>query len=379
MSFFISLYTAKTEAGGVSFGTETVAAADHGDVILAGIGQSGDNVEIERLALCAGLLGAVENGNLLCGCGDSFNQLVRAERAEQADLYQADLLTLCGEVIDDFFCNVADGAHCYDHAVCIGSTVVVEQGVISAELLVDLAHVLFHNCRNCLVVRVGSFTVLEENVAIFVRAAHGRVVRVQSACTELFNSLHVYHVGQVFIVPYLDLLNLVGGAETIEEVEERNAAFDCCEVSNRAQVHNFLNVRLAQHGKAGLAAGHNVGMVTENAEGVGCKGTGGNMEDTGKKLTGNLVHVRDHQQKTLGCRIGRREGACVQTAVNSTCCTGFSLHFLHFDSAAENVLSACCGPLIHIVSHRAGRGDRVDCCNFCECVGYMGGCVVAVH
>ena len=103
------------------------------------------------------------------------------------------------------------------------------------------------------------------------------------------------------------------------------------------------------------------------------------MEDTGEKLTGDLVHIRNHQQQALGRRIGGREGACVQASVYSAGSTGLCLHFLHFDSGAENVLSSGGGPLINIVSHRAGRGDRVNCGYFRECIGYVGGCIVAVH
>ena len=55
-------------------GAETVAAADDGLVGDAGVGQRGDNVEIEGLALSAGLLGAVEDRDLLGGGGDGLDQ-----------------------------------------------------------------------------------------------------------------------------------------------------------------------------------------------------------------------------------------------------------------------------------------------------------------
>ena len=32
------------------------------------------------------------------------------------------------------------------------------------------------------------------------------------------------------------------------------------------QIHDLLHVALAQHGKAGLAAGHDVGVVTEDVQ-----------------------------------------------------------------------------------------------------------------
>ncbi len=50
-------------------GAETVTAADDGLVGDAGVGQRGDDVEIEGLALCAGLLGAVEDRDLLAVAG----------------------------------------------------------------------------------------------------------------------------------------------------------------------------------------------------------------------------------------------------------------------------------------------------------------------
>ena len=82
---------------------------------------------IQRLAQRAGLLGAVQNGDLLGGGGDGGEQLVGAERTVQADLDKADLLTVGVQVVDDFLGHVADGAHGDDDAVSIGSAVVVEQ------------------------------------------------------------------------------------------------------------------------------------------------------------------------------------------------------------------------------------------------------------
>ena len=52
-------------------GAQTIASADDGDH-AAGVCQSGDNVQVQRLAQSARLLGAVENGDLLAGSGDGF-------------------------------------------------------------------------------------------------------------------------------------------------------------------------------------------------------------------------------------------------------------------------------------------------------------------
>ena len=146
---------------------EAVAAADDLNV-AACVCNGGDNVEVQRLALSAGLLGAVEDCDLLAGSRNGLEQLVCSPGAEQSYLYKTDLLALSGEVVDDFFCNVADGAHCNDYAVGIGSAVVVKQLVVGAELFVDLAHVLLNDLGDSVVVLVGGLTVLEEDISVLV-------------------------------------------------------------------------------------------------------------------------------------------------------------------------------------------------------------------
>ncbi len=61
----------------------------------------------------------------------------------------------------------------------------------------------------------------------------------------------------------------MGGAEAVEEVQEGNAALNGGQMGHGAQVHDLLRVGGAQHGKAGLAAGHNVGVVAEDGQRVG--------------------------------------------------------------------------------------------------------------
>ena len=137
--------------------------------VHAGVGQRGDDVQIQGLALCAGLLGAVEDGDLLGGGGDGLDQALGLERAVQTDLDQTDLLAVGVEVVDDLLGHVADGAHRDDDAVGVGRAVVVEELVVGAELLVDLAHVLLHDFGESVVVLVAGLAVLEERY----RRSHG--------------------------------------------------------------------------------------------------------------------------------------------------------------------------------------------------------------
>jgi hypothetical protein len=52
-----------------------------------------------------------------------------------------------------------------------------------------------------------------------------------------------------------------------------------------------------------------------------------NVKDGCGELTGNLVHVGDHQQQALGSGKGGGEGTGLQCAVYRTSRTTFGLHF----------------------------------------------------
>ena len=174
---------------------------------------------------------------------------------------------------------------------------------------------------------------------------------VQGVLAELVHGIHVAHVLQVLVVPDGDLLDLVAGTEAVEEVDEGHLALDGGQMGHGGQVHDLLHVALAQHGKAGLAAGHDVGVVAEDVQRLGGHGTGGHMEHGGQLLSRDLVHVGDHQQQALGGGVGGGQGAGAQRAVNRTGRAGLGLHLHHLDLGAEDVLQAVGGPLVHKVGH----------------------------
>ncbi len=130
--------------------------------------------------------------------------------------------------------------------------------------------------------------------------------------TELLHGVHVAHILQILVVPDGDLLDLVAGAEAVEEVDEGDLALQSGQMSHGRQVHDLLDVALAQHGKAGLAAGHHVGVVAEDVQRLGGHGTGGHVEHAGQLLGRDLVHIGDHQQQALGGGVGGGQGACAQ-------------------------------------------------------------------
>ena len=359
--------------------TQAVAAADNGDARAALDGKRVQDVHVQRLAHAARLLRTVEHGDLLHRLGKSLHELARHKRAIQAHLHKAHLLTVGVEVVDDLLGHVAERAHGHDHAVGVGRAVVVEQLVVGAELGVDLVHIVLHDGGKLVVEGIARLTVLEEDVAVLVRAAHGGALGVERVIAERLHRVHVAHIRQVGVIPAGDLLDLMRGAETVEEVQKRDASLDGRKMRHRGQVHDFLHVAFGEHGKTGLAAGHDVGVVAEDVQGLGGHGAGGDVQDAGEQLARHLVHVGNHEEEALGCGVGRGERARCERAVHRARSAAFRLHLAHLHARAEDVLPALGGPLINQVSHRARWRNGVNSRHLGERVGNVRRRGVAVH
>ena len=169
------------------------------------------------------------------------------------------------------------------------------------------------------------------------------------------------------------------GAEAVEEVDERRLAGERGEVGDGRKVHDLLDGALGEHGETGLAAGHVVGVIAEDVERVGGDGAGRDVEDARQALARDLVHVRDHEQKTLRSRVGGGEGTSAQGAMHGTGGAGLGLHLDHVHGRAEDVLLTLSGPLVDMVGHGAGRRDGIDSRHLGVRVRNVRGGPVAVH
>ena len=322
--------------------------------------EAADDIQVQRLADAAGLLGAVHDGDLGDRFGNGGGQLLGHERAIQANLHQTDLLAVRVQVIDDLFGHVADGAHSHDDAVGIRRAIVVEEVVVRADLVVDLLHAALDDRRERVVVAVAGLAMLEEDVAVLVRAAHGRMLRVERMVAERLDGIHIAHIGEVFVVPCGDLLHLMRGAEAVEEVQERDAALDRREMRDGGEIHDFLNVAFGQHAETGLAARHDVGMVAEDVQGLRGHGTGAYMENGRKLLGRDLIHIRNHEEQALGRRVGGGQRACGKRAVHGARRAALALHLDYLNGHAKEVFLALRRPDIGVIRHRRARRDRID-------------------
>ena len=148
---------------------------------------------------------------------------------------------------------------------------------------------------------------------------------------------------------------------------------------DRAEVHDLLHVAGAEHRKAGLTAGHHVGVVAEDVERVRSDAARGHMDDAGQQLAGDLVHIRNHQQQALRGGVRRRQSAGGKRAVHGTGSAGLRLHFDHLHRLPEYILSAVRRPLIRDLGHHRRRRDRIDAGYLRKRIGNMRCGRVAVH
>ena len=146
------------------------------------------------------------------------------------------------------------------------------------------------------------------------------------------------HGAHVVKGQFLDLLDLVRGAEAVEEVQERDPCAEGGGLGDQGEVHDLLDVVGAEHGPAGGAAGHDVGVVAEDGERLSRDGAGRNMKNSGGQFPGDLVHVGDHQQQTLAGGKGGGHGPGLQGAVHGAGGAPFGLQFSHQRYGAPDIL-----------------------------------------
>ena len=141
------------------------------------------------------------------------------------NLDKADLLAALVQVIDGLLGGVAAGAHGDDDAVGVRGAHVVKQLVVAAGQFADLVHDFLDDVRGGQVVFVGSLAALEVDVRVLGRAALMRMLGVERALAEGLDLVPRHEFLHLVILDAVDLLDLVGGAEAVEEVQEGTEAF----------------------------------------------------------------------------------------------------------------------------------------------------------
>jgi hypothetical protein len=215
--------------------------------------------------------------------------------------------------------------------------VVVDEAVAPAGALGELVHDLLHDAGDGEVERVGRLAGLEEDVGVLRGAAQHRRLRGQAPGAEGEDVVVATSARRSSSSSSGDLVDLVAGAEAVEEVQERHPGAQRGGVGDEREVVGLLHRAGGEHRPAGAAGVHHVAVVAEDRQRVGGDGAGGDVDDRRRELAGDLEHVGDHQQQAL--RRGERRGqrALLQRAVQAPGGAGLGLHLDHVGDRAPQV------------------------------------------
>ena len=165
--------------GGGILAAEAVATADDAKVVatLEGL----HDVQIQRVAVGAGLFGTVEHADVLCALRHHVHQVFHAERTVEVYGDNAHLLALSLQVIHHGFNGLGNRTHGHNHIGGIGCAVVGEGLVGATAELAHLVHVGGHNLGQRVVVLVLRLAGLEVDVGVLSRTTGYGMLGVQGA------------------------------------------------------------------------------------------------------------------------------------------------------------------------------------------------------
>ena len=363
---------------------QAIASADHAGQIAAvaqgkGFAQGVDDIAMQRFAAGAGMLGAVQHGDGADGGGQHRQKVLGGKRQAQPNLNDADLFAARLQRLHGLAHGVGRRAHDHDHPLGLGMTEVVEQPVVAAGQFAETVHGRLDNAGQRRVEGVDGFTTLEKHVRVLRGAANAGMVRVQGPGAMRPHRILVDHGAEMGILDQAQLVHLMGGAEAIEEMHERNTPRQRGRLGNQRQVMGFLHGGRSQLGEPGAAHRRDIGMIAEDRQTLGGQRPGRDMKHRRRQLAGDLVHVGDHEQQALRGREGRRQGAGLQRAMHRAGGAGLALHFHHLRHFAPQVGLAGGGPLVCQFRHGRGGRDRIDRADFVDAIGGVGDGLVAVE
>ena len=374
------------DLGGVGvLGRQAVAAAD--DRHLAGavaVGDDAGNVQEQRLARRAHAFAAVEHRDALHGFRQGAQEVLRRERAVQVHLQKAVALARAVglragvQVVARLLRGSRHAAHGHHDIGGVGGAVVVEHVMFAAGHAGHLRHNALDHVGQLVVCGVVRLTLLEVRVAVLHGGAQHGVLGVQSARTEAVERLGVHERGQLLGVGHVDARQLMGGAEAVEEMHEGDGCLHGGKVGDGGHVGGLLDASRAELGEPGVAARHDVGVVAEDAHGVGAHGAACHVQHAWQALAGDAIEHGHHEHQALAGREAGAQAACLQHAVDGGdgACLGLHLGQLH--ALAEHVQTALRAPAIGVLGHGRGRRDGVDGRHLGEVVGNVGRSLVAI-
>ncbi len=220
---------------------------------------------------------------------------------------------------------------------------------------------------------------LEEDVGVLGRPPNDRSIRRHPAGAQGQHVIIADQRADVVLFEHGDLVDLVRGAEAVEEVEERDPGAQRRRMGYERKVVCFLDRACREHRPTGRSRVHHIAVVAKDRERMGRDRPCRDMDHRRRQLAGDLEHVGDHQQESLGRGERRPERALLERAVQRSGRASLGLHLDDVRHLPPEVRPARRRPIVAVFGHGGGGGDRVDRDHFADGVGDAGRCFVAVQ
>ncbi len=183
------------------------------------------------------------------------------------------------ETIDGLDRRARSGAHDHHHRLGIGRAVIFEEPVPATGLIGQLVHGADDDRRDQVVEGVCRFPRLEEHIRVLGRTPEHGAVWIESSQPMGSDQILVDQPAEDGVADSLDLGDLVGRPEPVEEMEKGHPRFERGQVGDEGEVVGFLDRARGEHGEPGLPGPHHVGVVAEYGEGMGGDRPRGDMND----------------------------------------------------------------------------------------------------
>ena len=304
--------------------------------------------------------------------------MLHRERTEQPHLDRADAFALSNQMLDHFVCALGTRPHQHDDPLRRRITHIVEQVVLATRERREVRESGLQCFRKSRVKRLDGFATLEESVRVLRRAPDDGALRVQRPLPVRRDAVGRQQRAQGLIVENGHGADLVRGPEAVEKMQHRYADLQGDRMPHSSQVLRLLSRAGSQQREAGAASGHHIGVVAKDRQRVGGDAARCHVHAERSQLPGDLVHVRQHQQKPLRCREGRDQRPRLQRAVHGAGRAAFGLHLDHLRHGPRQVGLVIGCPDIGQLTHGRSRRDRVDRNDLTGAVGHAGHGLVGV-
>ena len=145
------------------------------------------------------------------------------------------------EEIDGILDGLGAGPHNDNNALGIFRPVIAKKIVLASGQFGKFVHRFLNDLRARIVIRIDRLPGLKVDIRVLGRSAKNRAVRRQRPGTMLIDKLVVDHRADIIFSQLLDLGNFMGGAKSVEEMDERNAGLKSRRVGDQGKIHDFLD------------------------------------------------------------------------------------------------------------------------------------------